>query len=312
MPLGADVPLAWATKHARRLLRPRRRHTRWNQSRLEAATSCTSGTWSSTSGQRVEVLALLERERPIDLIRAPIRRSPTVRTTSRRRCRVFEDFERQRGRHPEICSRPRGEVPPTGRRVRPPQHEQGLRRLAERASAEGARDPLGVRRRQGLERRPRGPADRSQRSTSSARRRPRPTSWPRSTGSTSDSRSESSVAAASTGPSRTAESNCTDSCPTSSNVLGTGTTYKIFGYKGKQVRDNIHAKDVCRALHRFYEKPRPGEVYNLGGGRDNSVSLIREAASHGRRSRRRPPGRASTSTRTGRAITSATSATFGN
>jgi CDP-paratose 2-epimerase len=57
----------------------------------------------------------------------------------------------------------------------------------------------------------------------------------------------------------------------------TGTTYKIFGYKGKQVRDNIHSKDVCRAIHRFYEKPRPGEVYNLGGGRDNSCSLLEAA-----------------------------------
>ncbi len=57
----------------------------------------------------------------------------------------------------------------------------------------------------------------------------------------------------------------------------TGTTYKIFGYKGKQVRDNIHSKDVCRAIHRFYENPRPGEVYNLGGGRDNSCSLLEAA-----------------------------------
>jgi CDP-paratose 2-epimerase len=57
----------------------------------------------------------------------------------------------------------------------------------------------------------------------------------------------------------------------------TGTTYKIFGYKGKQVRDNIHSKDVCRAIHRFYESPRPGEVYNLGGGRENSVSLLEAA-----------------------------------
>jgi CDP-paratose 2-epimerase len=57
----------------------------------------------------------------------------------------------------------------------------------------------------------------------------------------------------------------------------TGTTYKIFGYKGKQVRDNIHSRDVCRAIHRFYDLPRPGEVYNLGGGRDNSVSLLEAA-----------------------------------
>jgi CDP-paratose 2-epimerase len=58
----------------------------------------------------------------------------------------------------------------------------------------------------------------------------------------------------------------------------TGKTYKIFGYKGKQVRDNIHCTDVLRAMHRFYENPRPGEVYNLGGGRDNSCSLLEAAA----------------------------------
>ncbi len=56
-----------------------------------------------------------------------------------------------------------------------------------------------------------------------------------------------------------------------------GITYRIYGYKGKQVRDNIHARDVLRAIHRFYEAPRPGEVYNLGGGRDNSVSLLEAA-----------------------------------
>jgi CDP-paratose 2-epimerase len=58
----------------------------------------------------------------------------------------------------------------------------------------------------------------------------------------------------------------------------TGTTYRIFGYKGKQVRDNIHSRDVCRAIHQFYLAPRRGEVYNLGGGRDNSCSLLEAAA----------------------------------
>jgi CDP-paratose 2-epimerase len=53
-----------------------------------------------------------------------------------------------------------------------------------------------------------------------------------------------------------------------------GRQYKIFGYKGKQVRDNIHSFDVCRALHEFYLNPRPGEVYNLGGGRENSISVL--------------------------------------
>ena len=51
-------------------------------------------------------------------------------------------------------------------------------------------------------------------------------------------------------------------------------TYKIYGYKGKQVRDNIHSYDVCRALEEFYLNPRCGEVYNLGGGRENSISVI--------------------------------------
>ena len=56
-----------------------------------------------------------------------------------------------------------------------------------------------------------------------------------------------------------------------------GTTYRIYGYKGKQVRDNIHSRDVLRAMHRFYEAPRPGEVYNIGGGRGNSCSLLEAA-----------------------------------
>ena len=53
-----------------------------------------------------------------------------------------------------------------------------------------------------------------------------------------------------------------------------GREYKIFGYKGKQVRDNIHSLDVARFMAAFVESPRAGEVYNLGGGRDNSVSIL--------------------------------------
>jgi CDP-paratose 2-epimerase len=53
-----------------------------------------------------------------------------------------------------------------------------------------------------------------------------------------------------------------------------GKPYTIFGCKGKQVRDNIHAHDVVNAFWHFYQDPRPGEVYNLGGGRDNSVSIL--------------------------------------
>ena len=53
-----------------------------------------------------------------------------------------------------------------------------------------------------------------------------------------------------------------------------GRKYNIFGYKGKQVRDNIHSFDVVRFMHEFYKSPRCGEVYNIGGGRANSVSIL--------------------------------------
>lgn len=50
--------------------------------------------------------------------------------------------------------------------------------------------------------------------------------------------------------------------------------YSIYGYKGKQVRDNIHAYDVVRFIEEFIDSPRVAEVYNIGGGRANSVSII--------------------------------------
>jgi CDP-paratose 2-epimerase len=50
--------------------------------------------------------------------------------------------------------------------------------------------------------------------------------------------------------------------------------YVIFGYKGKQVRDNIHAHDLVEMFWRFHEKPRPGELYNAGGGRESNVSML--------------------------------------
>jgi len=53
-----------------------------------------------------------------------------------------------------------------------------------------------------------------------------------------------------------------------------GKTYTVFGYKGKQVRDNIHSFDVARASEEFFLNPRPGEVYNIGGGRENSISIL--------------------------------------
>jgi|UniRef100_UPI00404A5BFD CDP-paratose 2-epimerase len=53
-----------------------------------------------------------------------------------------------------------------------------------------------------------------------------------------------------------------------------GREYKVFGYKGKQVRDNIHSLDVARFMAAFVEAPRAGEVYNLGGGKANSTSIL--------------------------------------
>jgi CDP-paratose 2-epimerase len=56
------------------------------------------------------------------------------------------------------------------------------------------------------------------------------------------------------------------------NVIGT--KYNVYGYKGKQVRDNIHSLDVARFIAAFIANPRPGEVYNIGGGRENSCSIL--------------------------------------
>jgi CDP-paratose 2-epimerase len=54
----------------------------------------------------------------------------------------------------------------------------------------------------------------------------------------------------------------------------TGDPYTVFGYRGKQVRDNIHAYDVVRAFAAFHANPRAGAVYNLGGGRESNVSML--------------------------------------
>jgi len=54
----------------------------------------------------------------------------------------------------------------------------------------------------------------------------------------------------------------------------TGQPYAVLGYKGKQVRDNIHSRDLLAAFQAFFEAPRPGEVYNMGGGRYANCSMI--------------------------------------
>lgn len=60
--------------------------------------------------------------------------------------------------------------------------------------------------------------------------------------------------------------------------IATGAPYTIFGHKGKQVRDNIHAYDLVNMFWHFHQKPRAGEVYNAGGGRQANVSMLEAIA----------------------------------
>jgi CDP-paratose 2-epimerase len=53
-----------------------------------------------------------------------------------------------------------------------------------------------------------------------------------------------------------------------------GREYKVYGYKGKQVRDNIHSEDVAGFMYHFWKSPRVAEVYNLGGGKSNACSVL--------------------------------------
>jgi CDP-paratose 2-epimerase len=53
-----------------------------------------------------------------------------------------------------------------------------------------------------------------------------------------------------------------------------GYPYKVYGYRGKQVRDNIHSRDLVTAFWEFFRDPRPGEVYNIGGSRHSNCSIL--------------------------------------
>ena len=57
-----------------------------------------------------------------------------------------------------------------------------------------------------------------------------------------------------------------------------GTPYRVFGYKGKQVRDNIHSHDLIEAFWQFFQAPRSGEVYNIGGGHHSNCSMLEAIA----------------------------------
>jgi CDP-paratose 2-epimerase len=54
----------------------------------------------------------------------------------------------------------------------------------------------------------------------------------------------------------------------------TRTQYTVLGYKGKQVRDNMHSSDLIRAFDRFFQSPKQGVVYNIGGGRFSNCSML--------------------------------------
>jgi len=54
----------------------------------------------------------------------------------------------------------------------------------------------------------------------------------------------------------------------------TGAPYTVYGYKGRQVRDNIHMDDLSAAFWEVYQAPRCGEVYNIGGGRASNISML--------------------------------------
>jgi len=58
----------------------------------------------------------------------------------------------------------------------------------------------------------------------------------------------------------------------------TGTPYKVFGYKGKQVRDNIHSADLISAFDKFFQAPRTGAVYNMGGAQVSNCSMLEAIA----------------------------------
>ncbi|HEU4944355.1 MAG TPA: NAD-dependent epimerase/dehydratase family protein, partial [Solirubrobacterales bacterium] len=58
----------------------------------------------------------------------------------------------------------------------------------------------------------------------------------------------------------------------------TGDPYTVFGYDGKQVRDNVHSADLVDAFLLFHEKPRAAAVYNIGGGRENACSMLEAIA----------------------------------
>lgn len=78
-----------------------------------------------------------------------------------------------------------------------------------------------------------------------------------------------------------------------------GKHYTIFGYKGKQVRDNIHSSDLIKAFWLYFQNPRPGEVYNIGGSRNSNISILEAIAKIEEFSGKRVPHSLSDTARSG-------------
>ena len=140
--------------------------------------------------------------------------------------------------------------------------------------AQGAGNALGLRR-PGFRERHRGESSPSisPSTRSSAPPKWRATSWCRSTGATFNMPTCCLRGGCLTGPNHSGvELHGFLSYLIKCNLEGR--EYKVYGYKGKQVRDNIHAEDVARFMFEFWKAPRVAEVYNLGGGKGNSCSIL--------------------------------------
>ena len=108
---------------------------------------------------------------------------------------------------------------------------------------------------------------------SSAPRRSLPTSWFRSTVATMGSRTACFRGGTLTGPHHSA-AELHGFLAYVMRCAMTGTPYTVYGYKGKQVRDAVHSRDLIRAFHEFFQAPRVAEIYNIGGGRFSNASVI--------------------------------------
>ncbi len=185
-------------------------------------------------------------------------------------------LRRERRRHPEPA---RGGAPQLSRvAVRLHEHEQGVRRRAQRAAAASSSTRAGTTRGPRTATASTRPAASTPRCTAcSARPRSPPTSWCRSTGATSACRPSASAAAAS--PARTTRApSCTASSPIWPAPCARAARTASTATRGSRCATTSTRSTSVSAFLAFYERPRVAAVYNLGGGRENSVSMLEAIA----------------------------------